>query len=101
MTKSEILEMLKERFIERFGINKEVNLKNPIQIDYSWDVGGTYITKIRYNGERFEYYKECWSYGWEDKQSVFNKYGIRALSDCLGVRVWTRPEYFIYRKYEK
>lgn len=100
MTKSEMLETLKERFIDHFGINKEVNLKSPIQIDYSWDVGGTYITKIRFNGEKFEYYKVCWSGDWEDKQSVFNKYGIRALSDCLGVRVWTRPEYFIYRKYE-
>ena len=99
MTKSEILEMLKERFIDHFEINKEVNLKSPIQIDYSWDVGGTYITKIRFNGEKFEYYKVCWSGVWEDKQSVFNKYGIRALSDCLGVRVWTRPEYFIYRKF--
>lgn len=96
MTKSEILETLEEMFIDHFGINKEVNLKNPIQIDYSWDVGGTYITKICFNGEKFEYYKVCWSGDWEDKQSVFNKYGIRALSDCLGVRVWTRPEYFIY-----
>lgn len=95
MTKGEILETLKEIFIERFGVNKEVNLKNQIQIDYSWDVGGTYLTKVRYNGDKFEYYKECWSGDWEDKQSVFNKYGITALSDCLGVKVRTRTEYFI------
>lgn len=43
MTKSEVSETLKEMFIEHFGINKEVNLKNPIQIDCSWDVGGTNI----------------------------------------------------------
>ena len=95
MTKGEILETLKEMFIERFGVNKEVNLKNQIQIDYSWDVGGTYLTKVRYNGDKFEYYKECWSGDWEDKQSVFNKYGITALSACLGVNVRTRTEYFI------
>lgn len=95
MTKGEVLETLKEMFIERFGVNKEVDLKNQIQIDYSWDVGGTYITKVRFNGEKFEYYRECWSYGWEDKQSIFNKYGIRALTDCLGVKVRTRTEYFI------
>lgn len=95
MTKGEVLETLKEMFIERFGVNKDVNLKNPINIDYSWDVGGTYITKIRYNGERFEYWKECWGAGWEDKRSVFNKYGMRALSDCLGVKVWARTEYLI------
>ena len=95
MTKGEVLETLKEMFILRFGINKEVDLKNQIQIDYSWDVGGTYITKVRFNGEKFEYYKECWSGDWEDKQSVFNKYGITALSDCLGVKVRTRTEYFI------
>ena len=95
MTKGEVLETLKKMFIERFGVNKEVNLKNQIQIDYSWDVGGTYITKVRYNGDKFEYYKECWSGDWEDKQSVFNKYGITALSDCLGVKVRTRTEYFI------
>ena len=95
MTKGEVLETLKEMFIERFGVNKEVSLKNQIQIDYSWDVGGTYLTKVRYNGEKFEYYKECWSGDWEDKQSIFNKYGIRALSDCLGVKVRTRTEYFI------
>ena len=40
MTKGEVLETLKEMFIERFGINKEVSLKKQIQIDYSWDVGG-------------------------------------------------------------
>ena len=91
MTKGEVLETLKKMFIERFGVNKEVNLKNQIQIDYSWDVGGTYITKVRFNGEKFEYYKGCW----EDKQSIFNKYGISALSDCLGVKVRTRTEYFI------
>lgn len=95
MTKGEVLETLKKMFIERFGVNKEVNLKNQIQIDYSWDVGGTYLTKVRYNGDKFEYYKECWSGDWEDKQSVFNKYGITALSDCLGVKVRTRTEYFI------
>ena len=95
MTKGEVLETLKEMFIERFGINKEVSLKKQIQIDYSWDVGGTHLTKVRYNGEKFEYYKECWSGDWEDKQSIFNKYGIRALSDCLGVKVTTRTEYFI------
>lgn len=95
MTKGEVLETLKEMFILRFGINKEVDLKNQIQIDYSWDVGGTYITKVRFNGEKFEYYRECWSYGWEDKQSIFNKYGIRALTDCLCVKVRTRTEYFI------
>lgn len=95
MTKGEVLETLKKMFIERFGVNKEVNLKNQIQIDYSWDVGGTYLTKVRYNGEKFEYYKECWSGDWEYKQGIFNKYGIRVLSDCLGVKVRTRTEYFI------
>ena len=95
MTKGEVLETLKEMFIERFGVNKEVDLKNQIQIGHSWDVGGTYITKVRFNGEKFEYYKECWSGAWEDKQSVFNKYGITALSVCLGVKVRTRTDYFI------
>lgn len=32
MTKGEVLETLKEMFIERFGVNKEVDLKNQIQI---------------------------------------------------------------------
>jgi len=82
-------------FIERFGVGTEVDVNERIEIGYSWDVGGTCLTKIRYNGEKFEYYKECWSGVWEDKQSVFNKYGIRALSDCLGVKVRTRTDYFI------
>ena len=95
MTKCEVLETLKEMFIVRFGVGTDVDVNKRIEIDYSWDVGGTYITKVRYNGERFEYYKECWSADWEDKQSVFNKYGITALSGCLGVNVRTRTEYFI------
>ena len=89
------METLKEMFIERFGIGKEAVLKNQIRIDYSWDVGGTYLTKVRFNGEKFEYYSECWSSGWEDGQGVFNRYGIKALSDCLGVKISTRTEYFI------
>lgn len=32
MTKGEVLETLKEMFIERVGVNKEVDLKNQIQI---------------------------------------------------------------------
>ena len=95
MTKGEVLEMLKEMFIERFGVGVEVDVNKPIKIEHSWDVGGTYLTKVRYNGEKFEYYKDCWSGVWEDKQSVFIKYGITALSACLGVNVRTRTEYFI------
>ncbi len=95
MTKSEVLETLKEMFIARFGVGTEVDVNKRIEIDYSWDVGSTYLTKVRYNGERFEYWKECWGAGWEDKQSIFNKYGITALSGCLGVNVRTRTEYFI------
>ena len=95
MTKGEVLETLKEMFIERFGVGTEVDVKKLIEIDYSWDVGSTCLTKVRYNGERFEYYKECLDADWEDKQSVFNKYGITALSACLGVNVRTRTEYFI------
>ena len=95
MTKGEVIETLKEMFIERFGVGTEVDVNKRIEIDYSWDVGGTYLTKVRYNGKRFEYYIECWSGDWEDKQSVFNKYGITALSACLGVNVRTRTEYFI------
>ena len=100
MTKGEVLETLKRMFIGRFGV-EEVNLKNQIQIDYSWDVGSTYITKVRFTGKKFEYYKECWSYGWEGKQNIFNKYGIRILSDCLDVKVKTRTEYFIDQKVEQ
>ena len=95
MTKSEVKEMLKGMFIERFGVGTEVDVNKRIEIDYSWDVGGTYLTKVRYNGDRFEYLKECWSSVWESKDSVFNKYGITALSDCLDVNVRTRTEYFI------
>ena len=32
MTKGEVLETLKKMFIERYGVNKEVDLKNQIQI---------------------------------------------------------------------
>ena len=95
MTKGEVLEALKEMFIVRFGVGTEVDVNERIEIDYSWDVGGTYLTKLRYNGQNFEYYKECWSGDWEDKENVFNKYGITALSDCLGVNVRTKTEYFI------
>ena len=95
MTKSEVLGTLKEMFIERFGVGVEVGVNKEIEIEHSWDVGGTYLTKVRYNGEKFEYYKECWSGVWEDKQSVFSKYGITALSGCLGVNVRTKTEYFI------
>ena len=95
MTKSEVIETLKGMFIERFGVGTEVNVNKRIEIDYSWDVGSAYLTKIRYNGDRFEYLKECWSSVWESKDSVFNKYGITALSDCLDVNVRTRTEYFI------
>ena len=95
MTKGEVLETLKEMFIERFGVGTEVDVNKCIRIDYSWDVGGTYLTKVRYNGERFEYWKDCWYSEWEYQESVFNEYGITALSACLGVNVRTITEYFI------
>lgn len=95
MTKGEVLETLKEMFIVRFGIGTEVDINKRIEIEHSWDVGGTYLTKVRYNGERFEYYKECWSGKWIDDESIFDKYGITALSTCLGVNVRTITEYFI------
>ena len=95
MTKGEVLETLKKMFIERFGVGTEVDVNKSIEIDYSWDVGHTYLTKVRYNGQRFEYLEECWGTNWEHKQSVFDKYGITALSGCLGVNVRKRTEYFI------
>lgn len=95
MTKAEVLAKLKEMFIEKFGANKEVSLNEPIEIYHSWDVGSAYMTKIRYNGKEFEYYKDYWSWGWKNDQSVFNRYALTALSDCLGVKVKTKTEYFI------
>lgn len=95
MTKKEIEEKLKSMFIERFGVGTEVSLERCIVIDHSWDVGDTDLTKVRYNGKEFEYYKECWAADWENKQSVFNKHAIAILSDALGVKVKTKTEYFI------
>ena len=95
MTKGEVFKELKEMFIKRFGVGKEVNVGKRIEIAHSWDVGGTYLTKVRYNGKKFEYYEECWSSDWVDNEKVFNEFGIRALSSCLGVKVRTRTEYFI------
>jgi len=95
MTKKEIEEKLKSMFIEKFGVGTEVSLKGRIVIDHSWDVGDTDLTKVRYNGKKFEYYKECWGAGWDDKQSVFNKHAIAILTDALGVKVKTKTEYFI------
>ena len=95
MTKKEIIEKLKSMFIEKFGVGTEVSLKRRIVIDHSWDVGDSGLTKVRYNGKKFEYYKECWSGVWDDKQSVFNKHAIAILSDALGVNVKTKTEYFI------
>lgn len=96
MTKKEAIERLKLMFIEKFGVGTEVSLKRRITIDHGWDVGNTNLTKVRYNGEKFEYYKECWSGDWDDKQSVFDKHIIAILSDALGVEVKTKTEYFIY-----
>lgn len=95
MSKEEVIKKLKTDFIEKFGIGNEVCLNTRIKIDYSWDVGYSYITKIRWNGECFEYYVECWCGVWGDKQEVFKKYIIKALSDCLGVKVSSKTEYFI------
>lgn len=96
MTEKEVIETLKSMFIEKFGVGTEVLLKKRITIDHSWDVGDTDLTKIRYNGEKFEYYKECWSGVWDNKKSVFDKHVIAILSDALGVEVKTKTEYFIY-----
>ena len=95
MTKGEVFETLKKMFIEHFGVGTEVELDEPIEISRSWDVGGAYIEKVRYNGENFEYYLNFWDGGWKDDKSVFNKYGVKVLSACLDVRVLTRTEYFI------
>jgi hypothetical protein len=95
MTKEEVIQKLKIMFIEKFGVGTEVSLKKRIVIDHSWDVGDTDLTKVRYNGKKFEYYKECWGGDWDDKQSVFNKHVIAILSDALGVNVKTKTEYFI------
>ena len=95
MTKDEMLETLKDMFVERFGVGTEVDVDKRITIGHSWDVGDTCLTKVRCNGNDFEYCEECWSSRWKDDARVFDKYGIAALSACLGVNVRTRTEYFI------
>ena len=94
MTKAEVLAKLKEMFIEKFGVNKEVSLNEPIEIYHTWDGDSAYMTEIRFNGKEFEY-KDYWDGGWKNNQSVFNRYALTALSDCLGVKVMTKTEYFI------
>lgn len=82
-------------FIKRFGVANEVNVGKRIEIARSWDVGGTYLTKVRYNGKKFEYYQECWGGDWVDNNKVFNEFGIEALSSCLDVVVRVKKEYSI------
>lgn len=94
MYKHEVLKTLKEEFIKRFG-HLEVKLKNEIPIYQGFETGTAYLSRIRWNGKYFEWYKEFWDYGWEDDQDVFYSYAIEALSDCLNVKIETEIKYNI------
>jgi len=94
MTKEEIIDILKERFIERFGKDVEVDLNYPICCVKDYFSGNGYIDKVRYNGVDFEYYLNYWNNGWKSDKKTFNRYAMRILSDCLDVIISKRTEYF-------
>lgn len=95
MSRKELLEELKIRFINRFGIGNEVRLNEQICIIRDPFSGNGYMDAIRYDGVDFEYYEDFWGGGWKTDKNVFGKYGIKALCDVLGVKVRKRSEYFI------
>lgn len=96
MTKSEIINEMKKMFIDKFGAGVEVELEHPIEVAYSWDVGSTMLSKIRYNGEtnQFEWYRDFWNSGWETTQNQITNHAISIFSDALGLKVGTKTDYF-------
>ena len=66
-----------------------------ITIYHGSETGTAYLSRIRWNGKYFEWYKEYWDYGWSNDQDVFYSYAIEALSDCLNVKIETEIKYNI------
>ena len=59
-TEEKLIGELKKRFIKKFGKGVAVPLRKRIEVAHSWDIGDTYVTKVRYNGETFEWYHSDW-----------------------------------------
>jgi len=86
MTKKEMVAKLKAMFIDKFG-EREVELTNKVFLAEHTDCGSEYLSKIRYNGKQFEWYKDFWDYGWETTQKEINEHAIEIFSDALGLEI--------------
>lgn len=97
MTRKLLLKELEKRFEKRFGIGNDVRLLEQICIIRDPFSGNGYMDAIRYDGVGlgFSYYENFWGGGWKSDKKIWDKYGIRALCDCLGLKVRKRVEYFI------
>ena len=92
MTRKEVIDELKNRFIDKFGVGVAVKVKGDICVIRDSVSGNAFISSVRYSGVQFEYWRNWWGGGWF---KLTDKHIIRALSDCLGVKVESRTEYFI------
>lgn len=93
-TEEKLIDELKKRFIKKFGKGVAVSLRKRIEVAHSWDIGDTYVTKVRYNGKTFEWYHSDWCGRWTN-DNLTNLKTIKALSDCLGCSVAVKHEYII------
>lgn len=93
MISLELHRTLKQMFVDKFGVGREVALKRKISFDT--DFGVIHISKVRYNGNEFEIYFEGKVCGWQRDKVKFHRYAEAILSDCLDVEILQRNEYYI------
>ena len=117
-SKGAMLNQLVQWFINKYGYDIPVGLKNPIDFPNVYDVRTPSITKIKVvSGDtselkvspykRLHFYVEfyecgwtddvaaCWSKKWKD---YLDKYGLEALADALDLRIDKNITYTVKEK---
>ena len=118
LSKNDMLNQLVQWFINKYGYDTPVELKNPIDLPHVYDVGTPNITKIKvvsgdtselkaYPYKRLHFYVDCYGWGWTDdattcwskdwKGYLYN-YGLDALADALDLQIVTSITYTVKEK---
>ena len=117
-SKNAMLNQLVQSFINKYGYDTEVKLKNLIDFPHVYDVGTPSITKIKVvSGDtpklkaspykRLHFYVDFYGRGWTDDVTSFwskkwkeylDKYGMEALADALDLRIVKSITYTVKEK---
>lgn len=116
--KYELMNDMVRWFINKYGYDTEVELKNEIDLPYVYNVGTPFITKIKVvSGDtselnslpykRLHFYVDFYGWGWTDDTTTcwsnkwkdyLNKFGLDALADALDLCIVKNITYTVKEK---